>query len=287
MFIRPSFIGGLVLGGLVLAAQAQATVLVSYPDFSTMAGLTLTGDAHTITTADGAALRVVRAAQFQAGAAYSATPVALGTDGTFSTQFQFRFTHPGGLDPADGITFVLAASSKGLGSSGQGLGYAGVPNSVAIEFDTYNNGASDGNSSNHIAIDEDGSLNDAALANVYGVQTCNFSVGYTGIGCMSNGDKWTVNIGYDGRDLSVTAKDGSAAPVTAISNYPINLSSLLGSTDAYVGFTGSTGGGRENEDILNWEFANTSTLSAVPEPAGLALLSAGVAAVGFARRRKR
>jgi hypothetical protein len=92
-------------------------------------------------------------------------------------------------------------AQKALGASGQGLGYAGVPTSIGIEFDTYNNGASDGNSSNHIAIDEDGSLNDAALANVYGVQTCGFSLGYTGIGCMSNGDKWTVNIGYNGSDL--------------------------------------------------------------------------------------
>jgi Legume lectin domain len=172
-------------------------------------------------------------------------------------------------------------AQKALGASGQGLGYAGVPTSIGIEFDTYNNGASDGNSSNHIAIDEDGSLNDAALANVYGVQTCGFSLGYTGIGCMSNGDKWTVNIGYNGSDLSVTAKDGSAAPFTAISSYPINLSSLLDTNAVYISFTGSTGGGRENEDILNWAFANTSTLPALPEPASLALLSAGVAAVGF------
>jgi hypothetical protein len=96
MLVHLPITAGLILSGLVLAAQARANVLVSYPDFSNTAGLTLSGDARTTTTADGSVLRVVPAAQFRAGAAYTATPVALGTNATFSTRFQFRFTNPGG-----------------------------------------------------------------------------------------------------------------------------------------------------------------------------------------------
>ncbi len=116
-------------------------------------------------------LRIVPGTQGQAGAAYSTTPVALGAGDTFSTAFQFRFTNTGGIDPADGITFVLAASPNGLGGPGGGLGYqSGVPNSVAVEFDTYNNGFSDAESSNHIAIDTNGILNDSNA--VYSPTAC-------------------------------------------------------------------------------------------------------------------
>jgi hypothetical protein len=81
-------------------------------------------------------LRVTPAAGNQAGAVYTTSTFALGVNSTFSTQFQFRFTQPGGADPADGITFVLAKNSSGLGTLGYGMGYEGVADSVAIEFDT-------------------------------------------------------------------------------------------------------------------------------------------------------
>ena len=58
------------------------------------------------------------------------------------------------------------------------MGYGGVSNSVAIEFDTYKSsryglGNNDGNSSNHVAIDINSSLTNTALANVYG--SCGFT----------------------------------------------------------------------------------------------------------------
>ncbi len=42
---------------------------------------------------------------------------------------------------ADGIAFVLQNQSLNAGSSGGGLGYAGITPSFAVEFDTYNNGS--------------------------------------------------------------------------------------------------------------------------------------------------
>lgn len=263
------------------AVPASANVLVNFPDFSSTAGLTLVGDTATTTTGDGAVLRIVPATTSQAGAAYSTVPVTLGGGDTFSTQFQFRFTNPGGIDPADGITFVLAQSASGLGEAGGGLGYAGVGNSVAIEFDTFDNAEG---SDNHVGIDRDGALDDTPRVTPYGVASCGFSAA---AGCMSNGDKWTVNIGYDGANLTVTVQDGSSAPDTVISSLPIDIASLLGTDTAFVGFTGSTGAGFENEDILNWRFADTSVLPPpVPEPASLSLLGLGVVVLAFARRRR-
>jgi hypothetical protein len=274
--------------------QSQAGVLFNFVDFSNTAGLTQVGNTSTPTTGDGTVLRVTPAIGGQAGAAYSTAGVTLGSNATFSTTFDFRFTNTGGIDPADGITFVLAASPTGLGVGGGGIGYLGVPNSVAIEFDTFNNGGVDG-SSNHVAIDTDGVLNDSNLTNLYSKANCNFTPATThsSPGCMSNGDLWSVTIGYDGTNLSVSAWDRSgtfaeAAPFMVYSSLPLDISSALGTNTAFVGFTSGTGAGFENHDILNWQFANTTQLvSSAPEPATLAMLMGGFAGLALLKRRQR
>lgn len=282
--------------GALAVATAQATV-VQYPNFNDTSGLTLIG--NTGTTGSPAVLRLTQASGSQHGAAYSTTPITLGTSATFSTQFQFRFTDTGGIDPADGITFVLAASPTGLGGSGGGIGYLGVPNSFAVEFDTYNNGSGDSNSSNHVAADSNGVLGTTALSYVYGNQTCDFSAptSHARAGCMSNGDTWTALITYDGTTqfLNVTLTDpAEGAAFHAIQDFSIDIASLLGTNTAYVGFTSATGAGVENHDILNWIFSNTATLpptTGVPEPNGLVLFGLGLLGlVGLreiSRRRRR
>jgi hypothetical protein len=268
-------------------------VLISYPDFSSTAGLTLVGS----TTALGNQLQLTPATYGQAGAAYSTSAVTLGASDTFSTTFQFQFTRAGGDvgSPADGIAFIIAASPNGLGSSGGALGYGGVTNSFAVEFDTYDNTpyVNDGSSSNHIAILENGVVDpssDLNLVNPYGVQTCNFNPANpnTAPGCMSNGDIWTATIGYDGTALSVTVQDSALAAYTVYTSLPIDIASLIGSTTAYVGFSGGTGSGFEQQNVLNWQLANDTSLgpTTVPEPGTLALVGLGIASLGLIRRRK-
>lgn len=59
----------------------------------------------------------------------------------FRVYFAMRMT-PGadpGLGRADGITFIIQSQSDTAGEEGGGMGYAGISNSIAIGFDTYNN----------------------------------------------------------------------------------------------------------------------------------------------------
>jgi len=57
---------------------------------------------------------------------------------SFSTRFTFRAS--AGADAADGLAFVIQAGGPtALGQTGGGLGYAGIPSSVAVKFDLYDN----------------------------------------------------------------------------------------------------------------------------------------------------
>ena len=279
----------LSLGSVLGFSSVQATIIANYPDFTGACGsstLTCVGNATTV----GSVLRVSPAASGQHGAAYSTTAVTLGSNATFSTTFQFQFTNPGGIDPADGITFVLAQNNSALGGAGGGIGYLGVSNSVAIEFDTFDNGSGDNNSSNEVGVDANGSLTSLIQVNPYGVVTCDFgSNSYTSFGCMSNGDIWTATIGYDGSHLTVQVQDGLNAAQTLINNYSIDIASYLLTNTAYVGFTSATGAGWENHDILNWQFANDTSLgpgTKIPEPASITLLGIGLAGVRFIHRKR-
>ena len=166
---------GVGLMATALIAPANATTF-SYAPFSVNAcgtSLHCVGDSST----PGTVLQINPSVASATGAAYSTSAVPLGTGDTFSTTFQFQITQTGGIDPADGFTFVVAASSSGLGGAGQGLGYDGVGNSVAIEFDTYYNNTID-NSSNHVAVDVSGDVaNEQAAANPYGNGSCGFAGG--------------------------------------------------------------------------------------------------------------
>ena len=112
----------------------------------------------------GPALRLTAPAPRQVGAAWYPRPQQL-REG-FDTRFRFRFSSPSThctiMDDAytncrsrggDGLAFVVQNQHpSALGKSGQGLGYAGIKNSLAVEFDTFMNFDELDPYENHISV---------------------------------------------------------------------------------------------------------------------------------------
>jgi len=115
---------------------------------------------------------------------------------------------------ADGITFVLHNDSHGFSAIGWGggsLGYSGISPSVAVEFDTWQNGELGDLEEDHIAIDVNGNLN-----HTYNNQT--YTPQPVGIGNVEDGlyhdvaIKWnattkTLYVYFDGQLKLIWQKD--------------------------------------------------------------------------------
>lgn len=136
-------------------ADAGPIPAINYPDFHNPTGLTLLGSA----AVHGTELRLTPAVSGLGAAAWfhSLQPVTAG----FSTTFQFRISDLG-FGGADGFAFVVQRSSLfELRGGGGAIGYHGIPNSVAIEFDTWQNfddldGFGGDPNDNHISVHSNG-----------------------------------------------------------------------------------------------------------------------------------
>ncbi|MGC2489335.1 MAG: hypothetical protein WA412_11705 [Candidatus Sulfotelmatobacter sp.] len=229
-------------------------------------------------------LQLTSSTSNQIGAAWYNTPQPV--ENGFTTSFQFQFTGAS-TPPADGIAFVIQNSTSKLnaigftGGNGGAIGYGdddnnlnpstgeGIPNSLAIEFDTYQNGwdpASNGNGSDsHVAIQSCGSGPNTSHHGYLcaGTTGSNSTVGAPVVTStnMADGAVHSVTITYVAAvpgalaNIQVTLDGANIFPSPVIAD--LSTIELGTGGTAYVGFTGATGGDFEAQDILNWVFTPT------------------------------
>ena len=237
----------------------------------------------------------------------------------FNAYFTFKFTpNPNSYATADGIAFVLQNAVGGgasgtcaetgagpnvYGGSGGCLGYGGIDNSLAFEFDTYRNtwdpqdvfANTNPNNDNHVAIQNCGAglpnspdhtgnclvqLNAATLA----LPAINSTLGLT----MADGNVHQVVITYAGPTeatpnqlqifIDPPFNPGTLTPsplavpvLSGIYNIGANLNlinSAAGNNtpsldSAYVGFTSATGAAFEQHEVMNWTFTPHTSVTQV------------------------
>lgn len=174
---------------------------------------------------------------------------------SFTTDFTFQFSRAGTAQFADGITFTLQnAGPFALGSRGGGLGYGADPlldgyissihPSVAVKFDCY---------------DDVGEGSDSTGVYTGGASPTLPADGLLASGIdLHSGDVFAVHLAYASGNLSVTITDESSTTIPKPSftkAYPIDIPAAVGGPTAYVGFTGSTGGGTAVQDVLTWTYS--------------------------------
>lgn len=230
-----------------------------YPDFSSKDKIFINGQA----APNPKTIRLTSTEANLTGAMYRDEPVRV--SGGFRTEFSFRFSEghnawkDGSPDGADGLAFVIqAADTKTKGTFGGGIGYSGIPNSIAFEFDAYNNDED---------LGEDNGSHTAIFSNGKGANSSDHSSGaeivYTENIPLLKADSsiYYAKIEYhtDTKTMTVWIDKYGNYDTPVIEAEIGGLEELLDLFDggkAYIGFTSATGTSYQNTDLLSWSFCN-------------------------------
>lgn len=235
-----------VVAGVALAAHgaiAQCGEAFDFANFSSVTDLNLVSQASVVDDR----LYLTRTGLGGEGAAWYAVSKATFDDG-FRTSFRFGIQN----GTADGFAFVIQDDANDtVGSGGSGIGYAGIPRSVAIEFDTFV--FSDEFQGMHVSVQTDG-LNSNSEGDA-------FSLAHAFLpDSATDGEFHDVKIEYTPGVLYVWF-DGE--PILFC---PLDLSTLDGGSAlfpdcAWVGFTAGAGGATADQVIESWSFTDWSDVT--------------------------
>lgn len=222
------------------AFAASEEALIDYPTFKgASATLDRNGTADLVTSAGRTQQRILRLTGGgfkQSGSAWATTKIDL-TE-SFESTFKVYLHH--GRPGADGIAFLVQAHGpRALGGWGGGLGYRGISQSVAVEFDTFQNTPDP--SSNHLAVVLGGDPDTHEA-------TAESSI-------PLYGKPFLARVAYDAaeKNLTIAVKSLSAgATEQLVLEKAVDLTEKVGASSAWVGFTASTGTALSKQDVYSW-----------------------------------
>jgi len=252
-----------------------ATVIDHSSGFGNAADMQLNGVA-TVTGATDTppnALRLTDGMNAEASSAFNTT--AQGIDTLDTT---FTFTYGSVIPPnADGMAFVIQGNDPtSIGGGFDGLGYEGMPNSVAVKFDLWDrSGGAPTNNETGVFIGGAESDNPRQGVDPTTVANTNTSIvlktdskgNATGIDFHANpSDTYQVHLVYDGKVLTETVSDVTKS-VSVSQQYNVDIPAAVNGHTAFVGFTGGTGGLNSEQDILTWKFTGQNNGGTITLPA--------------------
>jgi uncharacterized repeat protein (TIGR01451 family) len=281
-FVVVAAIAVLVVSGGSTAAWAQCPGSPNYVSNFNSDQTCLTRNGSTVfdsTVFDGNALRITAAVANQTGSAWFNTPQPFANG--FDTTFTFQL---GGGSGADGIAFVIQnapttpLNALGFPGNGGALGYGGddananpsrgIPASVAFEIDTFQNAGLGGDpDAHHVAVQSCG----ASPNTSHHVSSCpsapgvNPQIAEATTPVLTDNHTHTAEIIYSPPPTSCTgdACKNLTVKIDGISliTVAVDLTSLIGSVPAYVGFTGATGASTDNQYIQKWTYTPSTVVS--------------------------
>jgi hypothetical protein len=170
------------------------------------------------------------------GSAWAADPINVGE--SFETTFD-AYLHDGSPG-ADGIALVVQASGpRALGGWGGGLGYRGLRQSVAVEFDDFENSTDP--SDNHVGLVVNHNPD-------YHLVTAEAGIPLFGAPFRA---RVVWNAGTSVLRVYLGTAD-SASEARLLIDQTVDLRERLGGDTAWIGFTGATGNATAEQDILSW-----------------------------------
>ena len=209
---------------------------ISFSNGFAAGGMNLLGSAKL----NGSSLELTDGAGGEAAAAWYQVEANIDT---FATDFTFQVT-PGTSPTADGFTFAMQGNNTtALGLSGSGLGFAGIPSSVAVKFDLYSNDG-EGTDSTGLYLNGASPTSPAVDMSTSGVD-------------LHSGHPFHAHLTYDGTTLTLTLTD-TTTNADFTTSWPVDIPTTVGDNQAYVGFTGGTGGNTAIQNIQTWIYTSGS-----------------------------
>jgi hypothetical protein len=157
---------------------------------------------------------------------------------SFTTTFTFRIG--GGEQTADGFTFCIQGNDPGqVGGGNGGLGYEGIPKSVAVKFDLYNN-SGEGTNSTGLFLNGAGPY-----------QQNSIDLTPSGIS-LHSGRPYRVELTYESGNLTLKIADVDDEKKALTRTLPVDIRRVVRGRWAYAGFTAAAGGNGAVQEVLNW-----------------------------------